>query len=460
MSQYVYHERQLGALCGVHCLNNLLQGAHFGPGDLAEIGVQLDDQEREHQERQSAYNVDTSADGGNFSIQVLTLALKRFSLELLPSRHPSAKPMMRDPTQATQAFVVQQHSHWFAVRAVGGHWWNLNSTRPYPSPIREFYLAAWLTQLTAEGHSIFFVVGKDLPLPKAPAQESRADEENLYDLGALLEQAKVSKQAPFGPAADSEPSFDGAPDPGQESWHRGLGLDARRTRGDDGGASTDNRFNAVRASQAAALEAIKARRLKGEIAAEAERQAVLAESRRFRPTGSRREDCDVGSLLEMGYKMPQINAAFAIAGYPHQRLCSATGLLLKVKGVPPSVEHDPARLAQSLQDGVLALDKAYLHAEQIMELVTLLCIDADCLKAASEQVDGAALTEVALAAIATHGADWRPEIKQAAGLVIEQLLGLPGCEDEVERRLSHGKAATSTRDIARHDREESVVLTL
>eukprot|EP00971_Amphidinium_carterae_P037975 746598-Amphidinium_carterae.1 len=36
------------------------------------------------------------------------------------------------------------------------------------------------------------------------------------------------------------------------------------------------------------------------------------------------EDCDVGSLLEMGYKMPQINAAFAIAGYPHQRLCSAT----------------------------------------------------------------------------------------------------------------------------------------
>eukprot|EP00971_Amphidinium_carterae_P050750 999279-Amphidinium_carterae.1 len=28
---------------------------------------------------------------------------------------------------------------------------------------------------------------------------------------------QVSKQAPFGPAADSEPSFDGAPDPGQET---------------------------------------------------------------------------------------------------------------------------------------------------------------------------------------------------------------------------------------------------
>jgi len=158
--------------------------------------------------------------------------------------------------------------------------------------------------------------------------------------------------------------------------------------------------------------------------------------------------------------MPQINAAFTIAGYPHKRLCSATGLLLKVKGVPSNVEHDPALLAQSLQDKVLALDRAILHAEQIMELVTLLCIDADHLKAASEQVDGAGLTEVALAAIATHGAYWPPEIKQAASLVVEQLLSLPGCEDEMERRLS-GKAATPTPGgIPRRDHEDGVVLTL
>ena len=37
----VYHEKQLSALCGVHALNNLLQGPYFGAGDLAELGARL-----------------------------------------------------------------------------------------------------------------------------------------------------------------------------------------------------------------------------------------------------------------------------------------------------------------------------------------------------------------------------------------------------------------------------------
>merc|ERR1719221_73802 len=45
----------------------------------------------------STYNVDSSADGGNFSSQVLTLALKKFELDLLDSRHPEARELMKDP---------------------------------------------------------------------------------------------------------------------------------------------------------------------------------------------------------------------------------------------------------------------------------------------------------------------------------------------------------------------------
>lgn len=40
----VYHEKQLSALCGVHALNNLLQGPYFGAGDLAELGASLKEQ--------------------------------------------------------------------------------------------------------------------------------------------------------------------------------------------------------------------------------------------------------------------------------------------------------------------------------------------------------------------------------------------------------------------------------
>ncbi|CAL1154050.1 unnamed protein product, partial [Cladocopium goreaui] len=121
---YIYHERQLGGLCGVHCLNNLLQGPHFGPGDLAEIGVHLDQQERALVRQATGevgtgaeeYNVDSSADGGNFSIQVLSVALKRFELELVSSRHPNMKVAMKDPSEATEAFLCQSRDHWFAIR--------------------------------------------------------------------------------------------------------------------------------------------------------------------------------------------------------------------------------------------------------------------------------------------------------------------------------------------------------
>ena len=43
---YLYHERQVAALCGQHCLNNLMQGPHFTTGDLADIAMALDQQER------------------------------------------------------------------------------------------------------------------------------------------------------------------------------------------------------------------------------------------------------------------------------------------------------------------------------------------------------------------------------------------------------------------------------
>jgi ataxin-3 len=35
--QLVYHESQVAALCGVHCLNTLLQGPFFSEVDLASV---------------------------------------------------------------------------------------------------------------------------------------------------------------------------------------------------------------------------------------------------------------------------------------------------------------------------------------------------------------------------------------------------------------------------------------
>ncbi|CAJ1364335.1 unnamed protein product [Effrenium voratum] len=111
-------------------------GPHFGPGDLAEIGVLLDHQ------------VDSSADGGNFSIQVLTLALERFKMDLVPSRPvlvllpwfvygPGADyvvllvpwrldalfpavPVVRVVLAIALDAKGQSRNHWFAIRKAGG----------------------------------------------------------------------------------------------------------------------------------------------------------------------------------------------------------------------------------------------------------------------------------------------------------------------------------------------------
>ena len=42
----LYHERQVAALCGQHCLNNLLQGPYFTEVDLAEVAQELDRKEQ------------------------------------------------------------------------------------------------------------------------------------------------------------------------------------------------------------------------------------------------------------------------------------------------------------------------------------------------------------------------------------------------------------------------------
>jgi ataxin-3 len=45
--KYVYFEKQSDdRLCGVHCLNALLQGPFFDAVMLAEIGIRLDEMEK------------------------------------------------------------------------------------------------------------------------------------------------------------------------------------------------------------------------------------------------------------------------------------------------------------------------------------------------------------------------------------------------------------------------------
>lgn len=407
----VYHERQLGGLCGVHCLNNLLQGPRFGPGDLAEIGVELDQAEKEllhtgvtthggegenaHVEHQP-YNVDSSADGGNFSIQVLSVALSRFGLELLPARHPSAVEQMKDPANAAEAFLCQYSDHWFAVRAIADCWWNLNSTRKRPALVGPFYLAAWLAQLGAEGYSIFLLQGSALPESAKPQQKG-IDEENFHCLFELLERGKRCDGNPLGRDEDSEEEVQIPPDfqeepmifPGMYPEDGFVPLDVPFVQGVPLGAMGGMPLN-----------------------------HPLAEG--VGPVNGGNSYVDVQSLREMGFRELQILAAQELAGGLGE---DVSQLLMQVQGLDPAIEHSGERLGNAIHDAVLSLDTGSSDAAgmRILQLATLLSFDETHLKAASDHVDMTVLTEFLLSITAQRAQTWPRSVSRAASVIVSTL---------------------------------------
>ena len=155
----LYHEKQESALCGQHCLNNLLQGPYFNPGSLSELALELDRREMQLMMaegmtpearkflQESSGNVD---EAGNFSIQVLSEAVQRmFNVTLEDARNEQMRPLMRDPSKSADGFVINRHAHWLCLRKLDGQWWQVNSAEPMPERVSDFALAANLSQLTS-----------------------------------------------------------------------------------------------------------------------------------------------------------------------------------------------------------------------------------------------------------------------------------------------------------------------
>jgi len=141
---FIYHELQESALCGQHCMNNLLQNRCFTEMQLGTIAQQLDAEERMLGVTESA-NVDAT---GNFSIQVLRRALQQsHNIELVT--WGGGNPLAED------GYIVNRKEHWFAFRKINGRWFNLNSTMERPEVIQDAYFGALLQQMKGDGFLIF-----------------------------------------------------------------------------------------------------------------------------------------------------------------------------------------------------------------------------------------------------------------------------------------------------------------
>ena len=198
---YIFHEKQVAALCGQHCLNNLLQGSYFTAAGLAAIAQDLDDEEARLLQRHGgaasgslsgdnsgaaspfvSSNVD---DSGNFSISVLQQALS-MSFGLNMERVSSGSPVLSQICRGSAgAFVANFQSHWFPLSRLTAdpkrRWFNLDSTNKRPEIVGDFYLEAFIGQLLRQGYSLFQVSGV-FPAPMRPssADEAHADARFLF----------------------------------------------------------------------------------------------------------------------------------------------------------------------------------------------------------------------------------------------------------------------------------------
>mmetsp|Transcript_40523 Transcript_40523/g.101997 ORF Transcript_40523/g.101997 Transcript_40523/m.101997 type:complete len:391 (-) Transcript_40523:64-1236(-) len=164
----VYWEKQVAGLCGVHCINTLLQGSIFTEVDLMHIARDLDERERQQMMamgsseegflRFMAEESGNVADDGNYSVQVLQEALKVWDVTLTPLASPEVTSTRERP-ELEEAFICHFEAHWFTIRKVRGHWINLNSLLERPTWLSPLYLSVFLRTLEAQQYTIFVARG-------------------------------------------------------------------------------------------------------------------------------------------------------------------------------------------------------------------------------------------------------------------------------------------------------------
>eukprot|EP00927_Polykrikos_kofoidii_P061324 TRINITY_DN56168_c0_g1_i1.p1 TRINITY_DN56168_c0_g1~~TRINITY_DN56168_c0_g1_i1.p1 ORF type:complete len:474 (-),score=77.47 TRINITY_DN56168_c0_g1_i1:748-2169(-) len=385
---HIYHERQLGKLCGVHCVNNLLQSPRFGPGDLAEIAIRLDKKERRllggddpRDVDRSAGNVDAFADGGNFSIQVLRVALLRAGVKLLPADHPESKDFLKDPTRGVSAYLVQRVGHWLTWRSVGPCWWDLDSTLERPMPLNEANLARRLQRSLGDRRSsVFLVVGAELLMARPPVGASFEVDSNWHNASELLQGSNMSTS---------------------------VGADARDV-------SVVVPSNSVRS--------------KGT------------------PTSSKSSPLRSSPCLD-GFGEHEMQVGLALTGGCEMAAAEVLAKArLDVKQILNAPPHELAQAWASAVSTVLTAQRTLSDA--VARLVVLLCSPPEetCVNAA-EFVDCAALAHRLLTTLTkkARGWFWTKELEQAATVVVERLLALPAASSDL---ITVDKVSTARGDAA------------
>ncbi|KAG0012891.1 Ataxin-3 [Entomortierella chlamydospora] len=208
---FYVNEQQEGNLCAQHCLNALLQGPYFTAIDLAELARQLDQREQDAlgnsgsgSRNVTSQNMD---DSGFFSVQVISHALSIWNTQIIPWGAKEVSDAKSEPEREF-SFICNLDQHWYTLRRFGPstqRWYDLNSLHPQPQYMSATYLGMTLSQLEAEGYSIFVVrpLSKPDPSTTSVAKTPIVSQSEIKAKEATTDLPPESTSTPSAPA----PSF-------------------------------------------------------------------------------------------------------------------------------------------------------------------------------------------------------------------------------------------------------------
>lgn len=156
----IYHEKQIGSLCAVHALNNLLQGPIFDEMQFGEEAQRLDQEERRLMGGENLDYGNARADGF-FNVQVIKAVLERMGFRLEPLAGESGKTALQNSANE-KGYICNKREHWFALRRIGREWFDLNSCIKTPQHYTDADLRGHVSDAMREGYQVFVVRG-DFP---------------------------------------------------------------------------------------------------------------------------------------------------------------------------------------------------------------------------------------------------------------------------------------------------------
>ncbi|POM78332.1 Hypothetical protein PHPALM_4147 [Phytophthora palmivora] len=177
MAEELYHERQTLYRCGLHALNNVVQGPVFTKTSLDEACEELAaiaDPNAGNGLMNWAWNPHRAPLGlGNYDVNALTVALQKqgYVMQWMDKRLPvdeklvtlnEAEGVLCNVVMTTMLSSLWMQRHWFAIRKIGDVCYNLDSKLAAPMPFEsESACYQFLQELVNTGECELFLITKE-----------------------------------------------------------------------------------------------------------------------------------------------------------------------------------------------------------------------------------------------------------------------------------------------------------